>query len=458
LPWGETGNSEVGHLAMGAGKVLYQHYPRIMLSIRDGSFYDNPALKGAFDHARKNGSSVNLVGLLSKANVHGSLDHLEALLKMAEKENFSKVNLHLFMDGKDSPARSASNFMKQLPQDKIATLTGRYYALDREERWQLIQVTYGAMVGQSGQIAPNPETALNAIYAQDQTEEYLPPIRINPDLSVKDGDAMIFFNYREDGAKQMATPFIMKGFSKFQTVPMPNLYVATMTQYEKDFNVPVAFIPEFIENPLGKILADNGKNQLRLGETYKYSHITYFFNAYREEPFKNEYRVLIPSAASLHPDQNPKLMASAITDRLLPAIENQSFDFILVNYANPDVLAHTGNIEAAIQGVKTIDEELGKILKVAINPQTILMITGDHGNVEMMLDLMTGRPERQHDPNPVPFYLIGQEFKNRKFINWQNIEEDTLGVLSDIAPTILELLQIPTPPDMTGHSLLKQLM
>lgn len=458
LPWGEIGNSEVGHLTMGAGKVLYQHYPRIMLSIRDGSFYENAALKNAFAHAKEHNSSVNIVGLLSKANVHASLDHLEALLKMAEKENFDRVNLHLFPDGKDSPAKSASEFIKHVPWDKIGSLTGRYYALDREERWQLTQVTYEAMVGRSGQVAPDPETALQAVYAQNQSEEYLPPLRLNPERAIKDGDAIIFMNYREDSAKQLASPFIQKNFSKFQTIPMPNLYLTTMTQYSKDFAVPVVFPPENISNPLGKILADNEKTQLRLGETYKYSHITYFFNGYREEPFKNEYRVLVPSQTSLHPDKDPKLMAPAITDRLLPAIENQSFDFILVNYANADVLAHTGNMEAAIEGVKTLDTELGRILKVALNPQTVLMITGDHGNVEMMLDLMTGRPERQHDPNPVPFYLVGQEFKNRKFINWQNLANDTLGVLSDITPTILELMQIQKPNDMTGHSLLKQLL
>lgn len=458
LPWGETGNSEVGHLTMGAGKVLYEHFPRIELSIHDGSFFENAVLKNAFAHARNNNSSINFVGLLSKANTHASLTHLQALIKMAEKEGVDRVNLQLFTDGKDSPPRSAEDFLKTLPQEKLGVLMGRHYALDREEHWRLTEAAHNVLIGKSGQVVTNYGDALQAAYAKDGTEEYLPPIQVNPERVIKENDAVVFFNFREDGIKQLAESFLKKDFKAFATTPFQNIYFATMTKYEDSFTTPVVFPPEVVAEPLGKVLGDKGKTQLRLAETYKYAHITYFFNGYREGPFKNEYRVLVPSITTFHPEEQPKLMASAITDRLIPAIENQSFDFILVNYANADVIGHTGNMDAALETVKVLDTELGRILKVAINPQTVLMITGDHGNIENILDLMTGRPERQHDPSPVPFYLVGQEFKNRKFINWQNLTNDTLGVLSDIAPTILELLELPKPPEMTGHSLLKQLI
>jgi len=457
LPWGETGNSEVGHLTLGAGKVLYQYYPKITMAIRDKSFFENPVLKSAFAHARKNNSAVNFAGLLTKANVHASLDHLRALIKMGEEEKIP-VKLHLFADGKDSPPRTLEDFLKEVPMEKIATLTGRYYAMDRSQNWRLTQAAYDNMTGHDGTVAKNPEETIKSTYGKNLTEEFLPPIRLGPDKEIKDGDSLVFFNYREDSVRELAESFILKDFDKFPTVKFQNLYIATFTRYEDKLSAPVVFEADKVEHPLGEVLSGAGKNQLRLAETYKYAHITYFFNGYREQPFKNEYRVLIPSLASIHHDDHPEMMASAITDRLIEAVQTSSFDFTLVNYANPDTIGHTANYNAGVEAVKAIDKEIGRLIKVAVKPDTALIITSDHGNIEEMTNPTTGLPESQHDPNPVPFYLVAPEFRGRKFVNWQNMENETMGSLADVAPTVLELMGLQKPSEMTGRSLLDGLL
>jgi 2,3-bisphosphoglycerate-independent phosphoglycerate mutase len=456
LPWGEVGNSEVGHLTLGAGKILYQYYPKITMAIRDKSFFKNQAIRDAFIHAQKNGSSVNLLGLLTDANIHASVEHLEALIKMADAENVP-VKLHLFADGKDSAPRSAEKLLKRIPLDKLATFIGRYYAMDRNQNWNLTELAYETMTG--GDIAASSDAveALNETFKKGLTEEYLPPVRINNQI-IEDGDAVIFFNFREDSIRQLAAAFVLKQFTKFPTKNFKNLYIATMTNYDDSFVVPVAFRADTVTNPLGKVLSDAGKTQLRLAETYKYAHVTYFFNGYREPPFKSEYRILVPSLSTPHPEEHPEMMASAITDRLIEAAQNSAFDFVLVNYSNPDTIAHTSNYQAALKAVEIIDNEIGRFLKVAVNPQTAVLITSDHGNLEEMISPITGLPESQHDPNPVPFYLIAPEFKGRKFLNWGNIENETMGTLADVAPTVLELLGIPKPKEMTGRSLLENLI
>ena len=457
LPWGETGNSEVGHLTLGAGKVIYQYYPKIMMAIRDGSFFKNPTLLDAFRHAQKNNSSVNLLGLLTKANVHASLDHVQALLKMAEMEKVP-AKLHLFADGKDSPPQTVANFLKELPKDKIATLIGRYYAMDRSQNWQLTEAAYDNMTGRAGAVIEDPtETILNT-FERKLTEEYLPPMRFGENKTIQDGDAVIFFNYREDSIRQLAESFILKDFNNFPTVKFQNLKVVTMTRYEEKLTAPIAFEGDTVQYPISRVLSDGGKNQLKLAETYKYAHVTYFFNGYREPAFKNEYRVLVPSIQTPHPEDHPEMMASAITDRLIEAAQSNSFDFVLVNYANSDTIAHTANYEAGLMAVRTIDKELGRLLKTVINPETALVITSDHGNIEEMLDPVTGLSESQHDPNPVPFYLVAPEFRGRKFANWKNPEIETMGSLADVAPTVLELMNIKKPEEMTGRSLLEGLL
>jgi 2,3-bisphosphoglycerate-independent phosphoglycerate mutase len=461
LPWGEVGNSEVGHMTLGAGKVLYQYFPKITMAIEDGSFFENPTLKEAMEHAKKNNSAINFVGLLSKGNVHASLSHLLALIKMAENQRVTKINLHLFADAKDSPPHTLQTFLKEIPQAYLASLVGRYYGMDRNGNWQLTQTAYQNMTGQGGQLVDDPTAIIESTYAQNLTEEYLPPIHFAPngeDKKIKDGDAIVFFNYREDSIRQIASAFIIKGFDKFPVLNFPNTYIATMSHYEDDFTVPVLYPADTVQEPIGKVFSDNGMTQLRLAESYKYAHITYFFNGLREPPFKGEFRILIPSASGAHPEEHPEMMASAITDRLIEAMQSNAFDFILVNYANADAIAHTANYEASLEAVRTIDREITRVLRVAEALGSLLVITGDHGNIEEMMNPTTGLPESQHDPSPVPFHLIAPEFKGRKFVNFETFEFETLGSLADVAPTILEAMGMKKPPEMTGRSLMETLI
>jgi 2,3-bisphosphoglycerate-independent phosphoglycerate mutase len=452
LPWGEVGNSEVGHLTLGAGKVLYQYYPKIMLAIRDGTFFKNKVLKDACAHARASGGAINFAGLLTKANVHASLDHLRALIKMAEQEKVPKINLHLFADAKDSPPHTILKFLEEIPRQHLASLMGRYYAMDRQGDWRLTETAYKTMTGQFGPVVDDPVPPIEANYKQGVTEEYLPPMRFDDARKVQDGDALFFFNYREDSIRQLASSFIVKPFDKFATMDFKNLYVATMSHYDDSFDVPVAFPADTVENPFGKVISDRGLVQLRLAETYKYAHVTYFFNGLREAPFLNEYRTLIPSNEGLHPEEHPEMKAKPITDRLVEAMENRAFDFILVNYANPDTIAHTADYNAGLEAVRVIDHEILRVVKTAESSGAFVAITSDHGNMEEMIDPMTGLPESQHDPSPVPLYLVGEEFKGRRFVNQDSLAAETSGSLADVAPTLLEIMHIPQPPEMTGRS------
>ena len=470
LPWGEVGNSEVGHLNLGAGRIIYQYYPRISLAIRDKSFFQNPALKSAFEHAKKYHSAVNLVGLLSGGNVHASLEHLIALIEFAKKENIPQLNLHLFTDGRDSPPNSALELLAQLPLEnpltssgyKLASLSGRFYAMDREARWERTQKAYAVLVGE-GPVTNNIENHIKKTYERKLSDEFVEPVSfispIGPIGPIKDNDSIIFFNFREDRMRQLAAAFIDKNFNKFPVKSLSNLYIVTMTQYDKSFDVPVAFPPEKIETCLGKVLSDKGKIQLRIAETQKYPHITYFFNGMREEPFKNEYRILIPSRPIARQDEHPEMMAYEITQRVVESMSEGVFDFILINYANPDIIAHTGNYEACLQVVKIIDEQIDKLIKTALEYNAILIITSDHGNIERLFDPLTGLPETQHDPNPVPIYLVAKEFRRpRNEVEIQKAEKESIGILADVAPTILELMGIPKPKEMTGQSLLGSLI
>jgi 2,3-bisphosphoglycerate-independent phosphoglycerate mutase len=481
LPWGEVGNSEVGHLTLGAGKVLYQYYPKIMMAIQDGSFFENPVLKAACAHAKQTGGALNLAGLLTDANIHSSLDHLKALIDMAHREGVAKINLHLFADGKDSAPRSLQKLLAQLPKELLATLIGRYYAMDREDKWQLTETAYLAMTGHAGQIVSDPNPTIEATYKRGDTEEYLPAMRfassprrgeVDPSAGPKglsekpekttnrgisDDDALIFFNYREDSIRQIASAFILKDFDSFKRVPFQNLYVATFTHYDDRFDVPVAFKADTVEEPLGKVLADQNLTQLRVAETYKYAHVTYFFNGLREPPFQGEYRTLVPSETDLHPEKHPEMMAKAVTDRVLEAIQSRAFPFVLVNYANADTIGHTSDYNAALEAVRVLDREVGRLVAAAEEAGATLLITADHGHIEEMINPMTGLPQSQHVASPVPFYLVDKKYRGRRFINAENYESETLGSLADVAPTILELMNIAKPAEMTGDSLLDKL-
>ncbi|MFA5386088.1 MAG: 2,3-bisphosphoglycerate-independent phosphoglycerate mutase [Candidatus Paceibacterota bacterium] len=459
LPWNEEGNSEVGHLTLGAGRVIYQNYPRIALSIRDGSFFENKALKGAFENAKKNNSSVNIVGLLSAPStyVHSSTEHLMALIKFAKQEGV-KYNLHLFTDGRDSPPYSSLELIKGLGEEvkNVASLAGRYWAMDRAKHWDRTEKTYKVLVGDSPSVE-NYEESIKKTHKK-LNDEYVEPMFLKPDAGIKDNDSVIFFNFREDRMRQMVETFINKDFKEFPVKKFENLYIATMISYRDDFKVNVAFPPEEEKNPLGKILADNGKIQLRLAETEKYAHITYFFNGLVEKPFENEFRILIPSRMDLKPDDHPEMRANEITNRLIQAIEEKAFDFILVNYANSDIIAHTGNYEATKKVVEIIDQMLEKVITTVLGHDAVLMLTSDHGNIEKMFDPMTGQIETKHNNNPVPFYLIAKNLQRQKDpLQAEKEIKNVIGVLSDIAPTVLELLEVKKAEEMTGQNLVKYL-
>ena len=459
LPWGEEGNSEVGHLNLGAGRIIYQYLPKIDLAIRDESFFKNPALKSAFEHAKKNNSSVNLVGLMGDGNVHSSFEHIEALVEFAVKENISKINLHLFTDGRDSAPTSTINLLTRLPKEAtLASIGGRFYGMDREGYWDRTQKAYSVIVGE-GPISADAEAYIKSSYANKKTDEYIEPTRVKEGCEIKDNDTIIFFNFREDRTRQIASVFADKNFQKFPVKKFNNLFVTTMTPYDKNISAAVVFTNEPITNCLGKVLADNGKNQIRITETQKYPHITYFFNGLEEKPFLNEYRVLIPSRPIVKQDEHPEMMAAEIANRTVESIMEDAFDFVLLNFANFDIIAHTGNYDACIKAVKTIDEQLGKIIKIVLETDATLIITSDHGNMEKVIDEKTGNIETRHDASPVPIYLVAKRFmRSRTKEEILRSKRENIGILADVAPTILELMHISQPKEMTGQSLLKFLL
>ncbi len=459
LPWKEEGNSEVGHLNIGAGKIIYQNYPRVSLAIQDKSFFKNKTILAAFNHSKKNSSAVNLIGLLTEGNVHASLEHLAALIEFAKNEKVPTINLHLITDGRDSSPQSALKLLKRLSfseQIKLASIAGRYYAMDNNRQWGQTQQYYQTIIGE-GPVIENIENYINGIYQKGLNDEYvLPAIVFSRENAIKDNDSVIFFNFREDRMRQIVESFANPAFEKFPVKKFSNLYLSSLISYDDRFKIPVAFAKETVENSLSKVLSDNGKIQFKIAETEKYAHITYFFNGQKEQPFKNEYRILIPSKIDFRHEEHPEMMAAEITGRLIEAIEEGGYDFILANYANADIIAHTGNFEAAVQAVKILDEQIGKLVKAALNRNAYLIITADHGNIERMANPLTGEVETQHDLSPVPIYLIAKEFEKSK--NEEEIkmsEKTSIGVLADIAPTILELMNIPQPKEMTGQSLIK---
>ncbi len=465
LPWDEDGNSEVGHLTIGAGKVLYQHYPRITLAIRDNSFFKNGALISACEHAKQSKGSLHLAGLLTEGNVHASLEHIKALLRLAKENGITNLRLHLFADGKDSAPQSLRKllgqirgFIKEIGIGTIESLSGRFYALDRDEHWVYIEKTYRAMTG-GGPILNDPETHIQETYAKNLGDEFIEPFSVGPEPHlVQDGDALIFFDFREDSIQELASAFILKTFDKFRVEPFSNLAVVTMTNYSSKFEVPVAFPPERIDEPLGKVLADHGALQLRVAETERYAHVTFFFNGYREKPFSNEYRVLIPSRNVASHDLSPEMMVHEVAARVIEGVEEGGFNFILTNFANADIIAHTGNFDAALQAIAAVDAEIGRITEACLAKNTALIITSDHGHIETMIDRFTGLPRTTHNTALVPFYLIGKNFerqKNEETIAW--VEKEAIGILADVAPTVLELLGFPKPLEMTGQSLLRTL-
>ncbi|PIT92853.1 MAG: 2,3-bisphosphoglycerate-independent phosphoglycerate mutase [Candidatus Harrisonbacteria bacterium CG10_big_fil_rev_8_21_14_0_10_42_17] len=462
LPWEEEGNSEVGHLTIGAGKVIYQHFPRITMSIEDGSFFENTQLMGAFNHAKEFNAAVHFAGLLTMGNVHASLQHIGALIDMASRQGCKEVYLHLFSDGKDSPPQSTYELIQKVQKyidtfgvGKVASIGGRHYALDRDSHWNRTQKEAEVMIGK-GLIKNDIKAAIEENYQKGLDDNQLEPFLVGPNIHpIRENDALIFFDYREDSIRQIARAFIAKNFNVFPFERPENLYITTFTQYEENLDTQVAFPREEVENPLTKVLADNNKTQIHIAETEKYAHVTYFFDGYREQAFENEYQVLIPSQKALNYDEHPEMMTREIASRIIESIASKGFDLIVANFANSDMVAHTGNYEAATQAVRVIDEEIRKIYDTALSHDSILIITSDHGNIEKMIDPLTGKVQTSHAANPVPFYLIGSDYVRPKTVQEANmIEKNPIGLLSDIAPTILHLLEIEKPEEMSGQNLI----
>jgi len=470
LPFNKAGNSEVGHLTLGSGQIIYQYSVRISQSIENGSFFQNPALLEICNHVKQNKSALHLAGLLSENIVHSSYNHLLALLDLANSLKIEKVNLHLFTDGRDSAPKSTLTLITQLLKDlkkrntgKIASISGRFYAMDRDRNFNRTAKCYDVLTAGKGRKISDPLAYIKECYQEDITDEFIVPaiVENNADPNfqgfLKEGDGIIFFNFREERMRQLVEAFCNLKFKEFPVKNIPELKIATFTEYKKEFPVKVAFPPQKVAVCLSQILSQYGKRQLHLAETEKYAHITYFFNCLREKPFPGEYWVIIPSIKTLHLEDYPALKSLEISTRLVQAFEENIYDFILVNYASPDLIGHTGNIKSGIECAKIIDQEIGKIIKKSLALQYTTIITADHGNLERMMNPITGEIETEHDISLVPFYLIDPRWKlssPRLEKEISDIEKWAGGMLADVAPTILELFGVPIPPEMTGQSLL----
>lgn len=457
LPGGQMGNSEVGHLNIGAGRVVYQELTRITKAIRDGDFFKNEQLLAAVNHVKKKNSSLHLMGLLSDGGVHSHIKHLFALLEMAKQQGLQRVFVHCFLDGRDVPPANAKGYIEELRNKfhnlgmgRIATVMGRYYAMDRDRRWDRTEQAYKAMVLGEGIKVTTAMDAVEQAYRRDETDEFVKPTVIvddqgNPVARVLDEDAIIFFNFRPDRARQITRAFVDEDFTGFERPRQrPKVYFTCMTQYDKLIEAPVAFMPEKLKNTLGEVLSQKGIKQLRLAETEKYAHVTFFFNGGVEAPNPGEERVLIQSPKVATYDQKPEMSAMEVTDAFLEQLASDKYDVIIMNYANPDMVGHTGDMKAAVKAVETVDTCLGRVVPAVLNKGGTIIITADHGNAEHMSD-EEGQPYTAHTTDPVPFIFISGD------VQGVNLRP---GRLEDIAPTMLHLLGIQQPPEMTGQTLI----
>ena len=457
LPDGQMGNSEVGHMNMGAGRIVYQELTRISKAIADGDFFKNEELLKAFDNARVNGGAVHLFGLLSTGGVHSHIEHLIGLLEMAKREEVDKVYVHAFLDGRDTPPTSALGFVKELEEEmarigvgRIASLSGRYYAMDRDNRWDRVEKAYRILVAADGNRAKSASEALKASYAADVNDEFVVPTAIIPDgqepATVKDGDSVIFFNFRPDRAREMTRVFCSDDFDGFDRGNRVKTTFVTFTDYDETIpNKLVAFKKETIDNTFGQYLADHKMTQARIAETEKYAHVTFFFNGGVEEPNEGEDRILVKSPKVATYDLQPEMSAPEVCDKLCAAITSGKYDAIIINFANPDMVGHTGVIPAAIKAVETVDTCVGKAVEAVKSVDGIMFICADHGNCEKMIDYDTKQPHTAHTTNPVPFILVNADPS-------YDLQEG--GKLCDIIPTLIDLMGMEQPAEMTGHSLL----
>ncbi len=458
LPDGQMGNSEVGHLNLGAGRIVYQDSTRISKAIRDGAFFENPVLLSAMRTAREEKTALHLMGLLSDGGVHSRMDHIFAMFDMVKAQGITNVFFHAFLDGRDTPPSSAIQFVKQLEEHfakigigRIATVSGRYYAMDRDKRWERVQKAYDAIVTGEGIRKFSAVEAIEQSYEHERTDEFMLPAviidkkRNKQVATVRNGDVVIFCNFRSDRAREITRAMTDPEFKGFNRRLFPKLSTFTcLTTYDETFELPVAFGPIRLTHILGEVLSNRGVQQLRIAETEKYAHVTFFFNGGEEQPFPLEDRVLVPSPRDVATyDQKPEMSAREITAKLIERIASNRYGFILANYANPDMVGHTGIIDAAIKAVEVLDECLGRVLHAADQAEAHVLITADHGNIEMMSDQTTGQPHTAHTTDPVPFIITSRKLKVRKS-----------GILADVAPTVLDLMGITIPAEMTGKSLI----
>lgn len=456
LPEGQMGNSEVGHLNLGAGRIVYQDFARINKAIKDGEIFQNPALVNAVTAAVENNSALHLIGLVSDGGVHSHIKHLYALIELALSKGAKKVFIHALMDGRDTPPKSGINYIKDLktflsnkPQARIATVTGRYWAMDRDNRWDRVQKAYAAFVYGDGREVLSAVEAVEQSYKLNETDEFIKPCVIysgeQPIGKLQDRDSVIFFNFRADRAREIAAALTDHNFKGFERAEVPKLSsCVTMTSYEEAFPFPVAFPQMKLTNILGEVISRNNLKQLRIAETEKYAHVTYFFNGGEETSFKGEDRCLVPSPRDVATyDLKPEMSAYEVTDELIKRIERESYDFILLNFANPDMVGHTGVMAAAVKACEVIDQCLSRICEKVLAKGGLVMITADHGNCEKMLDAHD--VHTAHTLNPVPFIIL------KKGVRLRNN-----GILADIAPTVLDIMGIKKPQEMTGESMIKR--
>ena len=457
LPDGQMGNSEVGHVNLGSGRVVYQDFTRITKAIKDGDFFQNPILVDAVSAAKSNNKALHIMGLLSEGGVHSHEDHILAMIKLAEQQGAGPIYLHAFLDGRDTPPRSAKASLAKIEQHfastgsgQIASVIGRYYAMDRDKRWDRVQQAYDLLTqGKAKYTASKAVTALQDAYQRDENDEFVQATAIlnsdNQPVQMADGDALIFMNFRADRARQFSRAFTDPDFDGFQRARQPELSSFVMlTEYAADINAPCAYPPEPLNNVLGEWLAKHNKTQLRISETEKYAHVTFFFSGGREQEFSGEKRILVPSPSVATYDLQPEMNSAELTDKLVAAIHSAEFDVIICNYPNGDMVGHTGVMAAAIQAVEAVDQCIGRVVAALQQVGGECLITADHGNAEMMQDPSSGQAHTAHTSGPVPLIYVGRPATA--------IEG---GILSDIAPTMLQLLGLAKPAEMTGKVLMK---
>jgi 2,3-bisphosphoglycerate-independent phosphoglycerate mutase len=455
LPEGQMGNSEVGHLNIGSGRIVYQELTKITKSIEDGDFFKKKEFLDAIDNAKKNNSKLHIMGLVSDGGVHSHNTHLYAILELCKRQGFKDVFIHAFLDGRDVPPTIGKKHLQELQEKieeigvgRIATVSGRYYAMDRDKRWERTKLAYDALVLGEGKKDESPTDAVQKSYDEGINDEFIIPTVITdngePITTIDSGDSIIFFNFRPDRARQITRAIVDENFDGFEREKKVNTFFVTMTEYDKTIeNVHIAFKPEKPENTLGEYISSLGLNQLRIAETEKYAHVTFFFNGGREEPYKNEDRALIPSPKVATYDLKPEMSAIEVKDEVLNRLNMDKYDLIILNFANSDMVGHTGVVEATVKAVETVDSCLGEIVDLLIKKDGKALITADHGNAEMLINEKDNSPITAHTTNKVPLILVGD--KNAK------LKE---GILADLAPTLLDLMGLKKPNEMTGKSLI----